>query len=154
MTNPLLEEVYRAREKLWQRAGGTMRGLGEYLMEYRRRADARGVKWIESEEELEAIGAEVRARLAAEEKALRAVTSDERRVTSGGAECPMCVGEPKVEYQVEEGALRAVKSEKRKVKRGATGTPGHWDAGTGGQEEGGAGREGEGDGFAITDTHD
>ena len=28
MTNPLLEEVYRAREKLWQRAGGTMRGLG------------------------------------------------------------------------------------------------------------------------------
>ena len=47
-----------------------MRGLGEYLMEYRRRADARGVKWIESEEELEAIGAEVRARLAAEEKAM------------------------------------------------------------------------------------
>lgn len=66
MTNPLLEEVYRAREKLWQRAGGTMRGLGEYLMEYRRRADARGVKWLDSEEELEAIGAEVRARLAAE----------------------------------------------------------------------------------------
>lgn len=66
MTDPLLEEVYRAREKLWQRAGGTMRGLGEYLMECERRAKERGVKWIESLEEREAIGAEVRARLARE----------------------------------------------------------------------------------------
>ena len=67
MTDPLLEEVYRAREKLWQRAGGTLQGLGDYLMECDRRAKARGVLWIESEEEKEAIGAEVRARLAKEE---------------------------------------------------------------------------------------
>ena len=66
MTDPLLEEVYRAREKLWQRAGGTLQGLGDYLMECDRRAKARGVLWIESEEEKEAIGAEVRARLAKE----------------------------------------------------------------------------------------
>ena len=85
MTNPLLEEVYRAREKLWQRAGGTMRGLGEYLMEYRRRADARGVKWIESEEELEAIAAEVRARLAKEELE-GAVCVGEEREGYGGME--------------------------------------------------------------------
>ena len=82
MTDPLLEEVYRAREKLWQRAGGTMRGLGEYLMECDRRAKARGLKWLDSEEEKEAIGAEVRARLAAE--------------AAGEA---MCVGEPQGEYR-------------------------------------------------------
>lgn len=66
MTDPLLEEVYRAREKLWQRGGGTLRGMGEYLRECGRRAKERGVLWIESEEEREAIGAEVRARLARE----------------------------------------------------------------------------------------
>jgi hypothetical protein len=81
MTDPLLEEVYQAREKLWQRAGGTMRGLGEYLMEYGRRARARGVQWIDSEEELEAIGAEVRERLARE------------------AEGAMCVGEEAGGYE-------------------------------------------------------
>ena len=84
MSNEILDAVYAAREKLWQRAGGTMRGLGEYLMECDRRAKARGVKWLDSEEEKEAIGAEVRARLAAE--------------AAGKA---MCAGEPKVEYQVE-----------------------------------------------------
>lgn len=82
MPNEILDEVYAAREKLWQRGGGTMRGLGEYLRECGRRAKARGVMWIESEEEREAIGAEVRARLAAE--------------AAGEA---MCVGEPMGEYR-------------------------------------------------------
>jgi hypothetical protein len=67
MTDPLLEEVYQAREKLWQRGGKTLRGVGEYLRECGRRAKERGVLWIESEEEREAIAAEVRARLAKEE---------------------------------------------------------------------------------------
>lgn len=67
MSNGILDEVYAAREWLWNLGGETMRGVCEFLMECRRRADARGVKWIESKEELEAIGAEVRARLAAEE---------------------------------------------------------------------------------------
>lgn len=31
MTDPIMEEVYRARELLWERGGGTMRGLVEYL---------------------------------------------------------------------------------------------------------------------------
>lgn len=62
----IMQEVYRARERLWQLGGGTMRGVCEYLRECGRRAKARGVLWIESEEEREAIGAEVRARLAAE----------------------------------------------------------------------------------------
>ena len=31
MTDPIMEEVYRAREILWQHGGGTMRGLVEYL---------------------------------------------------------------------------------------------------------------------------
>ena len=88
MSNEILDEVYAAREKLWQRAGGTMRGLGEYLMECERRAKARGVKWIESEEEREAIGAEVRARLAAE--------------AAGKA---MCAGEAEREYRAEEEGL-------------------------------------------------
>lgn len=30
-SNEILEEVYRARELLWERGGGTMRGLVEYL---------------------------------------------------------------------------------------------------------------------------
>jgi hypothetical protein len=67
MSNGILDEVYAAREWLWNLGGETMRGVCEFLMECRRRADARGVKWIESKEELEAIGAEVRARLAEEE---------------------------------------------------------------------------------------
>ena len=83
MSNEILDEVYAAREKLWQLGGGTMRGVCEYLRECGRRAKARGVMWIESEEEREAIGAEVRARLAAEEKA-------------------MCVGEATGEYVAKE----------------------------------------------------
>lgn len=63
----ILKEVYRARKRLWTRGGGTIRGVGEYLRECGRRAKERGVLWIESEEEREAIGAEVRARLAKEE---------------------------------------------------------------------------------------
>ena len=66
MSDGILDEVYAAREWLWNLGGETMRGVCEFLMECRRRADARGVKWIESKEELEAIGAEVRARLARE----------------------------------------------------------------------------------------
>lgn len=89
MTDPLLEEVYRAREKLWQRGGGTLRGMGEYLRECGRRAKERGVLWIESAEEREAIGAEVRARLARE---------------AGGA---MCVGEAAGEYRAEEAHAEA-----------------------------------------------
>lgn len=61
-----------------------MRGVCDFLCECRRRADARGGKWIESKEELEAIGAEVRARLARE---------------AGGA---MCVGEETGGYRAEE----------------------------------------------------
>lgn len=82
MSNEILDEVYAAREKLWQLGGGTMRGVCEYLRECGRRAKARGVLWIESEEEREAIGAEVRARLAAE--------------AAGEA---VCVGEPEGEYR-------------------------------------------------------
>lgn len=66
MSNEILDEVYAAREKLWQLGGGTFRGVGEYLRECGRRAKERGVLWIASEEEREAIGAEVRARLARE----------------------------------------------------------------------------------------
>ena len=62
----IMQEVYRAREHLWNLGGGTMRGVCEYLMECGRRAQARGVKWIESEGEREAIGIEVRERLARE----------------------------------------------------------------------------------------
>ena len=67
MSNEILDEVYAAREHLWQLGGGTLRGVGEYLRECGRRAKERGVLWIESEEEREAIAAEVRARLAKEE---------------------------------------------------------------------------------------
>ena len=73
MSNEILDAIHAAREKLWERAGGTMRGFGEYLMECERRAKARGVKWLDSEEEKEAIGAEVRARLAAEEQGVACV---------------------------------------------------------------------------------
>jgi hypothetical protein len=66
MSNEILDEVYAAREWLWNLGGGTMRGVCAFLMECERRAKARGVKWIQSKEELEAIGAEVRARLARE----------------------------------------------------------------------------------------
>jgi hypothetical protein len=83
MSNEILDEVYAARERLWQRGGGTVHGVCEYLRECGRRAKARGVLWIESEEEREAIGAEVRARLAAE----------------GAA---MCVGESEGEYVAKE----------------------------------------------------
>ena len=62
----IMQEVYRAREHLWNLGGGTMRGVCEYLMECGRRAQARGVKWIESEGEREAIGIEMRERLARE----------------------------------------------------------------------------------------
>lgn len=101
MSNEILDEVYAARERLWQRGGGTVHGVCEYLRECGRRAKARGVLWIESEEEREAIGAEVRARLAAEGTA-------------------MGVGEAEAgAYVAREGkALRAVKREKRKVKNG------------------------------------
>ena len=89
MSNEILDEVYAAREKLWQRGGGTMRGVCEYLRECGRRAKERGVLWIASEEEREAIGAEVRARLARE---------------SEGA---MCVGEESGEYRAEEAPTEA-----------------------------------------------
>ena len=87
MSNEILDEVHAARERLWQRAGGTMRGLGEYLMECGRRARERGVMWIDSEEELDAIGAEVRARLAREEAMGAVCVGEEREVygVAGGA---------------------------------------------------------------------
>ena len=103
MTDPLLEEVYRAREKLWQRGGGTMRGVGEYLRECGRRAKERGVLWIESEEEREAIGAEVRARLAAE-----------------GPDVS-CVKEAQAVYG---GAAEEVEGPKAEARRGALPSPG------------------------------
>lgn len=62
----IMQEVYRAREHLWNLGGGTMRGVCEYLMECGRRSQARGVKWIESKEEREAIGIEVRERMVRE----------------------------------------------------------------------------------------
>ena len=30
MTNPLLEEIYATREKIWKGCGGTLEGLSEY----------------------------------------------------------------------------------------------------------------------------
>ena len=99
MSNGILDEVYAAREWLWNLGGETMRGVCEFLMECRRRADARGVKWIESEEELEAIGAEVRARLAKEELE-GAVCVGEERAKYGPAE-----GEGKVFPEKREGAV-------------------------------------------------
>ena len=67
MSNEILDEVYRARDLLWERAGGTMRGLGEFLRECRRRADAGEYAWDLLSPQSEAIAAEVRARLAKEE---------------------------------------------------------------------------------------
>ena len=101
MTDPLLEEVYRAREKLWQRGGGTMRGVCEYLRECGRRAKERGVLWITSEEEREAIGAEVRARLAREGEA---------------GEGTLCVGEERGVYG--EGNIEKIENPGGDIERG------------------------------------
>jgi hypothetical protein len=70
--------------------------MGEYLRECGRRAKERGVLWIASEEEREAIGAEVRARLARE------------------AEEGLCVGEEAGEGYVatEGGSTKGQKGEK------------------------------------------
>ena len=95
-----------------------MRGVCEFLMECRRRADARGVKWIESKEELEAIGAEVRARLAAEEME-GALCVREEREGYGHAEARGGRGSAtKGTKNSKRGALRAMKSERRKVENG------------------------------------
>jgi len=74
--------------------------MGEYLRECGRRAKERGVLWIESEEEREAIGAEVRARLAKE------------------AEGAVCVGEPQGEYRAEEAHAEARRRGEGKGGRG------------------------------------
>ena len=118
MSNGILDEVYAAREWFWNLGGETMRGVCEFLMECRRRADARGVKWIESKEELEAIGAEVRARLAAEEME-GALCVREEREGYGHAEARGGRGSAtKGTKNSKRGALRAMKSERRKVENG------------------------------------
>ncbi len=101
MSNEILDEVYAAREWLWNLGGGTMHGVCEFLMECRRRANQRGVKWLDSKEELEAIGAEVRARLAREAaegewKDATAVGEERARwkeCTMQNAECTMGEGD-------------------------------------------------------------
>jgi hypothetical protein len=35
MTDPIMEEVYAARRHLWERGGGTMHGVCEYLRKHR-----------------------------------------------------------------------------------------------------------------------
>ena len=99
-SNEILEEVYRAREKLWQLGGGTLRGMGEYLRECGRRAKERRVLWIESEEEREAIGAEVRARLA-------------REAAEGEWKDATAVGEERARY----GAARSEKGKEKSEQR-------------------------------------
>lgn len=121
MSDEILDEVYAARERLWQLGGGTMRGVCEYLRECGRRAKARGVMWIESEEEREAIAAEVRARLAAEGME-GALCVREEREGYGRAEARggrgAGISATKGTKDSKRGALRAMKSERRKVKNG------------------------------------
>ena len=104
MSNEILDEVYAAREWLWNLGGGTMHGVCEFLMECRRRADQRGVKWLDSKEELEAIGAEVRARLA-------------REAAEGEWKDATAVGEERARYGVARSEKRKEKSEQRAGER-------------------------------------